>query len=187
MIYINLLPVRAAQKKEKLREQIIILVISLLLVVGACGAIYGALLGKISDEKVAIQKKEQEIARLKKDIGEVGRFKKLQEELRGKLDILEKLTAGKTGPVHLLEELSNAVPEKLWVDAFKEADGVISLSGVALNEETIAEFLQKLEASPYYEQVELKLVDQVVKSKIKLHKFDISCRVEVPLSASPSK
>lgn len=187
MIYINLLPVRAAQKKEKLREQMVILAISLLLVAGVCGAVYSVLLGKISDEKREIQKKEQEIARLQKDIGEVGRFKKLQQELRGKLDILEKLTAGKTGPVHLLEGLSGAVPEKLWVESFKEEKGVVTLSGIGLNEETIAEFLQKLEISPYFENVELKVVDQFMKSKIKLHKFQITCRVEVPGNVSSPK
>lgn len=187
MIYINLLPVRAAQKKEKLREQIIILIVSLVLVVGACGAVYGVLLGKMNDETTEIQIKEQEINRLKTAIGEVGRFKKLQDELKGKLDILDKLNAGKTGPVHLLDELSAAVPEKLWIVSFKEKDGAVTLSGVGLNEETIARFLQKLEESPYYQKVELQVVDQVTQNKVKLHKFNIVCTVETPVKNSSLK
>lgn len=187
MIYINLLPIRAAQKKEKLREQMIILFLVLIFVVGACGAVYLVLQGRINDANAEIQKTEQEINRLKISIGEVGRFKKLQEELRGKLDILDKLNAGKTGPVHLLEQLSGAVPEKLWIESFKEVNGAISLSGIGLNEETIAQFLQQLEASPYYQRVELQVVDQVTQGDIKLHKFNIACSVETPLRASSPK
>lgn len=187
MIYINLLPVRAAQKKEKLREQIVVLVLALVLVAGACGAVYAVLLGRISDEQTEIRNKELDIAKLKKSIGEVGRFKKLQDELKGKLEILEKLNAGKTGPVHLLEELSTAVPDKLWIESFKEDGGAITISGVGLNEETIAQFLQKIEESPYYQNIELQVVDQIAKGSIKLHKFNIVCRVESPASATSSK
>ena len=40
MIRINLLPVRAAQKKEKLRSQLSIFILCLLLVCIGCGALY---------------------------------------------------------------------------------------------------------------------------------------------------
>ena len=51
MIRINHLPVRAAQKKERLRAQLSILVLSLLAVSVACGAEYFRMMSKIDSQK----------------------------------------------------------------------------------------------------------------------------------------
>ena len=107
-------------------------------------------------------------------------FKKLQKEFQGKLDVLAKLKEKKTGPVHLLDELSRVLPDKLWLDSFRESGGAISIKGVGLNEETVARFMRELEASPHYKQVVLRVTEQTKKSGLKLQKFDISCRVETP-------
>jgi type IV pilus assembly protein PilN len=100
--------------------------------------------------------------------------------LQGKLDVLAKLKENKAGPVHLLDELSKAVPEKLWLTSLKESAGSISIGGIGLNEETVAQFLGSLEASPYIRNVELTVVEQVTQGNIKLHKFDLTCKSEVP-------
>ena len=160
MIRINLLPVKAAQKKEKLRGQLIILAVSVILASAACVAVYGAVLSKIDVEKESIAQKEGEINRLRKTIGEVAHFKKLQQELQAKLDTLEKIKTARSGPVRLLDELSKSLPDKLWLVSFKESGGNITLSGIGLKEEIVAEFLRNLESSPYYQNVELKVIEQ---------------------------
>ena len=180
MIRINLLPVRAAQKKEKLRGQLVILILCLILTVAGCGAAYALLSMKVGDVKADISRNQNEINRLKKTLGEVAHFKRLQEELRGKLDVLDKIKAGKTGPVRLLDELSRAVPAKLWIDSFRESGGNISISGQGLNEETVAQFMRNLENSPYYQHVELQVIEQAPSGGRKLQKFSITCRAETP-------
>jgi type IV pilus assembly protein PilN len=178
MIRINLLPVKAAQKKERLRGQMIVAASSLVATGVACGVVYAALLGNIRSQQAEIADKEAEISRLKKDIGEVGHFKNLQKELQGKLDVLAQLKAARSGPVKLIDELSRALPEKVWLTSFKESGGSISISGVGLNEEVVAEFLRNLEISPQYKQVELSVVEQMTQDGQKLHKFDITSQAE---------
>ena len=180
MIRINLLPVKAVQKKEQLRGQLIILVISLVLASAVCVAVYGAVLTKIDTEKKAIAQKEGEINRLRKTIGEVAHFKKLQQELQAKLDILEKIKTARSGPVRLLDELSKSLPDKLWLVSYKESGGNISLSGVGLKEEIVAEFLRNLEASPYYRNVELRVIEQIGQGGQQLQKFDVTCQADKP-------
>jgi type IV pilus assembly protein PilN len=186
MIRINLLPVKAAQKKEKLRGQLVILLACVVIAAAGCTAVYLSLQNKVAEAKEENLRREDEINQLKKKIGEVGRFKKMKEELQGKLDILDKLKEGQSGPVHLLDELSGRMPDKLWVNSFKSTAGTISISGLGLNEETVAQFLRDLEASPYYRNVELQVIEQVTQGGLKLHKFDISARVETP-PKSPAK
>ncbi len=182
MIRINLLPVRAAQKKARLRGQLVVLVLSLVVTCLICGGLYTTVAVKISAEKKEIAKIDKELMRLKKTLGEVAQFKKLQKEFQGKLDVLAKLKEQKAGPVHLLDELSRVLPDKLWLSSVKESGGGVSIKGVGLNEETVASFMRDLEASPYYQGVELKVTEQTIQGSLKLQKFDISCRAETPVT-----
>jgi type IV pilus assembly protein PilN len=184
MIRINLLPVRANQKKDKLRNNLMVAAATFIVTAAGCGVVYASLLATLSDERNSIAAKEAEIQSLKKDIGEVAQFKKRQEELRGKLDVLNKLKDGKTGPVHLLDSLGQVVPDKLWLTSFKETGGAISMSGLGLNEETVAQFLRDLNDSPYFAGVELQVIEQVNQGGTKLHKFDLTCRAIRPAKQS---
>lgn len=180
MIRINLLPVRAAQKKEKLLSQVVVLVVVLLLTSTACGFVHFSLAGKVKAQKAENEKMQSELNSLSKKIGQVGRFKKKQKELQGKLDVLDKLKEAKTGPVHLLDELTMALPEKLWLNSFSESGGNISIEGIGLNEETVAKFMESLESSPYYLNIDLKFIEQRSQGGNKLHRFSLTAKTEFP-------
>lgn len=181
MIRINLLPVRAAQKKERLRIQLSILTLSMLAVSVVCGAEYFRTMSKIDSKKAEISSVETQIKQLRKEIGEVSRYKKLQAELKKKLEILQVLKDGRSGPVHLLDELNHALPDKLWLTDYSAAAGAaVSISGVAVDENVVATFMETLGASPYYGDVELKGISQLVKKNVKLQKFTLNCRATQP-------
>lgn len=184
MIRINLLPVRAAQKKEALRGQMAILGLTLAGTVVACGGVYATMLMQISAEQEAKAAKETELLQLKKAIGEVDHFKKLQNDLQEKLSILEKLKQGKTGPVRLLDSLSSALPEKLWLTSFKESGGTVNIAGLGMSEETVAVFMRNLEESPSFRNVELQVTEQTSQGEgPRLQKFELICAVEPPVVA----
>lgn len=178
MIKINLLPVRESQKKEKLREQVVVLVACTFFVIIGCAAAYTTILAKINQKNAAISEQTKIIEQLTRQIGEVEKVKKLQGELQSKLDILEMLKANKTGPAHMLDELSAATPERLWIESFDNVAGVISLSGMGVNEEVVATFLQQLESSSYYMNVELQTLEQVSVDGNKLNRFKIVAKDE---------
>jgi type IV pilus assembly protein PilN len=178
MIKINLLPVRESQKKEKLREQVVILAACAIFVVIGCAATYTTILAKISQKNAAISEQSKIVEQLTKQIGEVEKVKKLQGELQSKLDILGMLKANKTGPAHMLDELSAATPERLWIETFDNVAGAISLSGMGVNEEVVATFLQQLESSSYYMNVELQTLEQVTIDGNKLNRFKIVAKDE---------
>jgi len=174
MIRINLIPVKAAQKKEQLKGQLMIVVLALIVTAGICGAAYAHITGKVDDLQQRIDQKRAEIAQLQKAIAEVRDFEKRQKDLRAKLDILETLKTAKVGPVYLLDELYQALPEKLWLTSFKESAGKAQVSGIGVSEETVALFMRNLETSGSYERVELKVTKQIVQANIKFQQFDLT-------------
>jgi len=180
MIRINLLPVRAAQRKERLRSQLSIFFLCMILVCIGCGALYVQKLAAIKDVKGEIATINQKNIELRKKIGQVKDFEKKKADLEKKLAILTKLKDGKSGPVHLLDELSAALPDKLWLTKFSEKGGQIHLAGVADSENTVAVFMKKLDSSPYYMNVELSVTEQTKAGGRKMQKFTLNCSVEAP-------
>lgn len=176
MIRINLLPVKAAQKKEMLQGQMIVVALAMIVTFGLCAAAYMYVSGEVEARQARIDQKQAEISQLMKKIGEVNQFKKRQKDLRAKLDVLDQLKASRVGPLYILDALYEALPDKLWLTSFQEGSGRASLSGIGVNEETVAQFMRNLEASEYFENVELRVTKQIVQDQIKFQQFDLSCK-----------
>ncbi len=190
MIRINLLPVRAAKKKESARQQITILFLAIAGVLVIVLGIYFVTLAKISAANDEIAKSEQELKRLKEKIGQIENIKKFQAEVKKKLDILNQLRREKTGPATRLSKLSDAVPEKLWLTKYAENAGKVSLGGFALNEDLIAAFMRNLQASGDFTNVELIVSEQADVGGVKVKRFEISCSLKsfkVAETAPPKK
>ena len=190
MIKINLLPLRAAKKKESARQHISFLVLSIIGVAVIALGIYTFTLAKISTTNDEIGKSEQELRQLKEKIGEIENIKKFEAEVKKKLDILNQLRRDKTGPAIRLAKLSDAVPDKLWLTKYAENGTSVSIGGAAYNEDIIAEFMRNLQASGDFNNVELIVSEQAEAGGLKIKKFDISCNLrpsKIEESASPNK
>ncbi|MDF1579432.1 MAG: PilN domain-containing protein [Desulfuromonadales bacterium] len=180
MIRINLLPVKEAQKKEMLIGQVVILAVAVSIVVLGCLGGYLWLQGQVKEQQRQVDEKQTEINQLKKVLGKVREFEKKQKELRSKLDVLGRLKENRSGPVHLLDELSAALAEGVWVELFNEKGGAIAISAIGLSQEAAAVFLRNLEASPYFKNVSLLVINQKSQGDVVLHQFKVICAVETP-------
>lgn len=180
MIRINLLPVRAAKKKETALQQIVILVGGVILVLLIVLAVWLVRLGQISGVKKDITAANAKVNELKQKIGKLDEVRKLKDEVSKKLNVLNQLRKNKTGPVNRLATLSDITPDQLWLEKYKEAGNDIQIAGVALNEELIAQFIRALEASAEFERVDLVVSEQREISGTKLKRFDLTFKVEMP-------
>ena len=193
MIKINLLPVRAAKKKETAIQQISIFCVSILLVAVVIMSLYGLKLGQISSAKNDITAANNKITELKAKIGKLEELKKFKEQVKKKLDVLAQLRKNKTGPAQRLATLSNITPDKLWLTAYAESNENVKLAGVAYTEDLIAQFMRNVQASNDYTGVELIVSEQKVISDTKLKSFELSFKLKsmvspvVPSAEAPKK
>lgn len=190
MIKINLLPVRAAKKKETLRQQISIAAMLLVAVLMVIGYFHISITKSISEVNARTVSVEDELTKTKAQIGEVSKYKEAKKILEDKLGVIESLKKGKAGPVKMLEELSRVTPEKLWVISFKEHGGGINIDGIAISEEVIAQFMTELEKSSFFKDIELVVTEQIVQAGLKLKKFSLTGNLkgmEKPAGAAPDK
>ncbi len=130
--------------------------------------------GKISRLNADIVKANADIARLQKEIGEVEKFKARKAELQKKVDIISNLQKGRTGPVRHFEALSAAIPEKCWIDTLGVKDERVTLSGIALNNHTIANFMTALGQTGRFRDVVLGAAEQTTVAGVKLVRFNLT-------------
>jgi len=172
MIRINLI----RGKRKKRREFDLGLGFLLLPLIVLAGTLYfhSTVTGKIATLQQDIQKANADIVRLKKEIGEVEKFKLRKAELQKKVDIISKLQADRKGPVRLFEALSAAIPEKCWIDKLDLQGERISLSGMALNNNTVANFMTALGQTGRFRDVSLGSADQAQFGGVKLVRFNLT-------------
>lgn len=182
MIKINLLPVRAAAKKESLRKHLSIAVLSLIVCLIVTGYFYFTLSSRIADKNQKISETQSELDRLKSVIAKVNKFKKDSAVLEKKLNVITVLNEGRQSSVFLMDELSNVMPEKLWLASLKEDKWNLDIQGQAIDQATIAQFMTNMEKSAMFDSVRWK-VTQSKKDQglgLTLHAFTIQARFVRP-------
>jgi type IV pilus assembly protein PilN len=177
MIKINLLPVRAARKKENIRRQVSIF--SLCILFGFSVVVYLTLTmnHKISVINDDIQVAQTELKKFEAIVKQVRNMRRELKKLENKMDVIVKLEANRTGPVRVMDALTGfVVPEKMWLTTLSEKQGSLSLSGMAADNKVVADFMTSLEKSPQFRIVDLVSSKQVdLKQGRKYKQFTISC------------
>lgn len=155
MIRINLLPVREAERALGRRRQLSLLVLSVVVVLLMLALPYSFQARKLAQLDSEIESLRQELARLDQQTREVKDLDRKRAELQAKLRVIEDLKKRRSGPARVLSDLADATPEKLWLTQFTEGTGAANIEGLAMDNQTIAEFMRRLQQSPYFYDVDL--------------------------------
>ena len=164
MIRINLLPIRAAKKKESVRFQLTVAGLIILSVVAIMAAVYLKFRSDISLLGADIAAAEKELEGLKVEVGELTKLKEQKRVVQSKLDVVKKLESARTGPVDLFTKVSTAIPARVWLQSLQDRGRVVSVNGYASSDEAVADFMKGLEGFSEFGKVELVVV-QRAKSK----------------------
>jgi len=153
-----------------------------LLAVAALGAVvvggrYGLLEARIStltDEVAAFQ---AEVDELEPIIREVEEFKAKKVELERKVEVINKLKANQRGPVRIMDYVSRALPELLWLNRMQVGPTSITISGEAFNTNAVANFMENLDRFPEFREPVLRDTTQ----KGGVYTFTLSFTYEFPI------
>ena len=194
MIKINLLPFRAARKKENVRKQVSIFLLSLLLLFILMTVYHFNLSIKIGDLKKEIEETNKELVTYDKINTEIATLKKNLEMLNNKIQVIHTLDLNREAPVRLLDALTEMiVPKRMWFTRLEEkkseetpekkADALI-IKGLALDNKTVADFMTHLETAKLFSNVNLITLQQEKEKKegqLNLKDFEILCQ-KTPLN-----
>src|SRR4029077_5215022 len=117
-------------------------------------------LGRESNQLDAdITSAQQETQRLHSVIEQVQQFEQRKAQLQQRVVLIEQLRKGQTGPVHMLDQISRALPQMLWLTEVKQATGTdVVIDGKCTTLTGLSEFVSNLEASGYFKR-SIEIVD----------------------------
>jgi len=181
MIRINLLPVRAQSKRQSGRQWLLLY----LFCVGLTGAVMVAVGTFQASNIERLQKRERalrnEVAKYAKYDKMLKNLKNERQSIQEKIRVVQSLQTDRDKMARVLALLSIEVPaERVWFEKVNIDSGRIVLTGVAMSNEAIVEFMRNLEASPYIVKGTVNLAHsrRKVKSSKKLREFQLSCRFQ---------
>src|SRR5438094_2486356 len=126
----------------------IILVLAVLLV----GWRYWSLARQSAALDAEINAAQEETTRLHSVIEQVQQFEQRKAQLQQRVVLIEQLRKGQTGPVHMLDQISRALPPMLWLTEVKQTGAEIVIDGKCTSPIGVSDFVANLEASGYFKR-----------------------------------
>jgi type IV pilus assembly protein PilN len=120
-----------------------------------CAALWWYESAKIRDldsRIVVAEKRQKELQAIKV---QVDALEAKRATFQKKVDLIERLKAEQTGPVHMLDEISKALPDFVWLTAMDQVGANVKFTGESTGLTSIADFIAALERSGWFPNVDL--------------------------------
>lgn len=184
MLKINLLPIRQLQKQAGARNEIFSFAacfVFLLFILAAVGMIQAKKASAIQAETTRLTQEKQ---RYDKVLAEIKKLEADKKELENKISIIKQLKKESSLTVHVLDEVARRLDStRIWLTALDQQGSALSLKGVALDNKTIAEFMNALDASAFISDINLSDSSLTKVAGQDLKAFALQCAV----GATPEK
>jgi type IV pilus assembly protein PilN len=130
---------------------------------------------------------DTEAKQLQSVLTQVAQFEARTAQLQQRVTLIEQLRRGQAGPVHILDEISKALPDRLWLTEMSQKGDDITIAGMTTSLTGLSDFVANLETSTwFYKPVEI-IDSQVVgdHSATELVKFSVKAKVNNPEAPTP--
>jgi type IV pilus assembly protein PilN len=175
MIRINLLPFRAARKKENVRRQVSVFILTMFLVLAALSWFHISLGARVEDAQRRVEETRGELKKLEAQLKEIERIRKVLDTIQRKTAVIEDLELNREAAVRLMAAMTQVViRDRLYLTRLRMSGTQVELDGIAADNQTIADFMTRLEESGLFNKVDLNATAaEKTKSGLTLQKFSI--------------
>jgi type IV pilus assembly protein PilN len=161
MIRINLLPFRAARKKENVRRQVSVFLLSFMLVTILAVIVHVWFQKRITGLNEHIASTKAQVAKYNKINAEIDEIKKKLAVLDKKIEVIQTLDRNRKAPVRLMDSMTQLlVANRMWFARMDYMDEAVKLDGIALDNQTVADFMTRVQEFPDYQEVKLASIKQ---------------------------
>lgn len=178
MIKINLLPTQKARKtytiKVGIKPNISLFIGALITIFLLEGFTWYWINSKIAFLTKEKQTLDQKLKEIKEKVKEVENYEKDKKVYKERIAIIQNLKKNQKGPVHMLDELSRMLPEKVWLVSVKDTGKDISITGSGVTNDDIVKYINNLKASKLFRNVQLLESRQIIDSGIPIYSFNLT-------------
>jgi type IV pilus assembly protein PilN len=125
---------------------------SLILVLAAVGV--GWRYWALGQQKAEIARNldaaRREETRLTEILRQVADFETRRKVLEARVALIDELRKGQSAPVHMIDQISRAIPDMTWLTGITQSGYTLTISGRCLTLTSLSDFIANLEASRYF-------------------------------------
>lgn len=163
MARINLLPWREELRKQKQKDFLNSMVLSVLVGFIILGSIHIYIEGLKVYQEQRNQKLQNEIAFLDKKIVEIKDIEEKKRKLLAKIDLIHKLQESRPEIVHLFDEIPKTTPDGVFLTKFTQTGTELVFEGKSQSNARISAFMRAIEASPWLQTPTLNVIQSQIK------------------------
>lgn len=177
MIRINLLPVKEKAEAASQRQELTLVVLGLVGIVGICALLSLNQIRQANALESEVKQLQDSIQSLETKVKDVADLEKKRKDLDSKLKVIAELGDKRVGPARVLVDLGEATPARVWLTEFTEIGGGATLTGQAVDNQNIAQFLRDLSASDFFTSVDLVETTAIEAGGVTVRKFILKANV----------
>ena len=135
-----------------------------------------------------IARAETETQQLRSVLAQVQQFESRRAQLQQRVTLIEQLRKGQSTPVHVLDEVSKAIPDRLWLVSMGQRGAEFTIEGRATSLTSLSDFVSNLENSPWFKRP-VEIIDSAVDQNAQtgdLVRFTIRANVTNPEAPPPA-
>jgi len=134
---------------------------------------------KVADLKSEYGANQGKIVEFKKKIDEVNKFEALNKAIQQKSSLIENLKKNQSVPVRLLDDISNLLPDGIWLSAVAYNNPQVTIEGIGFTNMDVVAFVDNLKKAPSYSDVYLEETKQATVDKTDVYNFKLNFKVKI--------
>ena len=158
MTRINLLPWREELLKQKQKDFIYALILSVLAGIIIIGLIHMYTEGLRSYQEQRNQLLFIEITALDKKIVDIQSIEEKKKKLLAKIDLIQKLQESRPEIVHLFDEIPKATPDGVYLTKFTQKGNELLFEGKSQSNARVSAFMRAIESSLWLQTPSLTVI-----------------------------
>ena len=107
----------------------------------------------------------------------VDSLERRERELASLIDPIKELNKNRFFIAHILDEISSRIPEFTWLTSVDVNQSRLGLKGIAASNLLVADFMNRLEDSPYINNVDLTVLEKKAVEKQEMMQFTLTANV----------
>lgn len=131
---------------------------------------------------------ELETQQLRSVLAQVQKFETRKAQLQQRVSLIEQLRKGQSVPVHLLDEISKSLPDRLWLTDMLQTGQEFTMKGTTTSMTAVSDFIANLEGTKWFKRP-VEIIDSQVQADQKtgdLIRFEIKAVSQDPTGPAPA-
>lgn len=140
------------------------------------GLLYFLQAGELASQKRIFEERTLRKAELEKVLKELAQIERTKMELDSKIKIIGDLKLKQKDAVLMMDKMSRALPDWVWLTDLSFKGGAVSINGKALSNNLIADLINNLQNSSFFASVQISSTSRKKEAGIDIFEFRITCQ-----------